>query len=140
MDEKKKKSHVGFSLNLEKEGDFAVYKVLESIPSYDRKTSYIKRAVIFYNRNCNDSNNVPIEPIQKTPVAEHQDIEDVKQPKRKKTKKTAEMGNEKQQQKPAMPSQEFQTQQQAEDILTMSNNSDINENISYSDIVDTFFS
>lgn len=140
MDEKKKKSHVGFSLNLEKEGDLAVYKVLESIPSYDRKTSYIKRAVIFYNRNCNDSNNVLIEPIQKTPVAEHQDIEDVKQPKRKKTKKTAEMGSEKQQQKPAMPSQEFQTQQQAEDILTMSNNSDINENISYSDIVDTFFS
>ena len=33
MDEKKKKSHVGFSLNLEKEGDLAVYKVLESIPS-----------------------------------------------------------------------------------------------------------
>lgn len=140
MDEKKKKSHVGFSLNLEKEGDMAVYKVLESIPSYDRKTSYIKRAVIFYNRNCNDSNNVPFETKQKIPVPEHQNIEDTKQPKRKKPQKTAEMGNEKRQPKPVMSSQELQTQQQAEDILTMSNNSDINENISYSDIVDTFFS
>ena len=140
MDEKKKKSHVGFSLNLEKEGDMAVYKVLESIPSYDRKTSYIKRAVIFYNRNCKDSNIVPFETKQKIPVPEHQNIEDTKQPKRKKPQKTAEMGNEKRQPKPVMSSQELQTQQQAEDILTMSNNSDINENISYSDIVDTFFS
>lgn len=50
------KSHIGFFLNLDKPSDREIDHILQTIPTYISKTSYIKRAIMFYSQNCPDSN------------------------------------------------------------------------------------
>jgi hypothetical protein len=48
------KTHIGFFLNLNKPSDREIDHILQTIPTYVSKTSYIKRAIAFYYKNCND--------------------------------------------------------------------------------------
>lgn len=50
------RSHIGFFLNLDKPSDREIDHILQTIPTYISKTSYIKRAIMFYSQNCPDSN------------------------------------------------------------------------------------
>jgi len=55
---KDNKTHIGFFLNLDKPSDRAINQVLQTIPTYISKTSYIKRAIMFYKKYSNDNLDV----------------------------------------------------------------------------------
>lgn len=45
-------SHLGLFLNRNNPADKEISDILDSLPAYDNKTAYVKRAILFYNKNC----------------------------------------------------------------------------------------
>lgn len=93
------KTHIGFFLNLDHPSDKEINHILETLPSYVSKTSYIKRAIAFYYRNCND--NIGYQPSGVFPVADvkmdyREDIPEVPKAEKPKRVKESNSSNKKQ--------------------------------------------
>lgn len=52
------KSHIGIYLNLDRPDDREIHRILQNIPSYVSKASYIKQAIAFFDKNCGNNNEI----------------------------------------------------------------------------------
>lgn len=147
------KSHIGIYLNLDRPDDREIHRILQNIPSYVSKASYIKQAIVFYNKNCRNNNEIyvtqnPPETTapKRTPEKPPKQKPKQEQPLEEKHKKDVPEKAEKD--PPVMKTPNLiperredkgQTEPAEGNNLIVTNDSDIDDTVDYMGVVEGFF-
>lgn len=151
------KSHIGIYLNLDRPDDREIHRILQNIPSYVSKASYIKQAIAFYDKNCGNNNEIYVtQNLPKATVPKKASEEPPKQekkqeqvPEEKRRENTPKKTEKKEppvknvpdlipEQKKEEPPK-AQTESAEGNNLIVTNDSDIDDTVDYMGVVEGFF-
>lgn len=153
------KSHIGIYLNLDRPDDREIHRILQNIPSYVSKASYIKQAIAFYDKNCGNNNeiyvtqNLPKAPEPKKAPEEppKQEKKQEQNPEEKRRENTPKEKEEKKKEPPVKNVPDLVPEQKTEEPpkaptesaegnnLIVTNDSDIDDTVDYMGVVEGFF-
>lgn len=155
------KSHIGIYLNLDRPDDREIHRILQNIPSYVSKASYIKQAIAFYDKNCGNNNEIYVtqnlpkaaeskKAPEEPPKQEKKQEQNPEEKRRENTPKEKVKGEKKKEppvknvpdlvpeQKKEEPPK-AQTESAEGNNLIVTNDSDIDDTVDYMGVVEGFF-
>lgn len=155
------KSHIGIYLNLDRPDDREIHRILQNIPSYVSKASYIKQAIAFYGKNCGNNNEIYVtqnlpkaaesKKAPEEPPKQEKKQEQNPEEKRRENTPKEKVKEEKKKEPPVknvpdlVPEQKkeeppkAQTESAEGNNLIVTNDSDIDDTVDYMGVVEGFF-